>query len=155
MVDECPIVLDDDTDVDRQAYEDQFRQWLTVMRYPIPKFFNSPHRPDWLALRRLRFHMAKAVADRRWDYYRRIDRDSPTPTLILQEVIVKIRKGESSHDIDPKSFLGPVSADQLSGNAYKRSRGPRSPPRGGPPAPTYYGSSGSHTTCDRVTRHLA
>ena len=69
---------------------------------------------------------------------------------MLKEVVRKIQKGRTTHPVEPKSLLSPVSADQLSGHAYNRPRGPRSPPRAGLPAPTYFGPSGSHSTLPRT-----
>ena len=69
-VEECLIVLDIDTDAQRQKNEDQFHQWLSELGYPMPAFSTLSYRLDWLALRRLHFYMAKAVANQHWEAYR-------------------------------------------------------------------------------------
>ncbi|KAE8977810.1 hypothetical protein PF011_g23498 [Phytophthora fragariae] len=143
--DKCPVVLLVDTGFSRQRNETEFEGWLDHLGYPRPEFLNSPYRIDWLAQRRLRFRMAKMIADNTWPN-RFFDRHKPMPDVILEEVLQKIQKSWQSQPIDPKSVLGPVSVDQVRGHAQKRPRGRRSPPRGEPQAPTSYDYSGSPTT---------
>ncbi|GMG18273.1 unnamed protein product [Phytophthora fragariaefolia] len=64
--DKCPVVLWDDTGLTRQTNEREFEDWLRFLGYACPKFLASPYRIDWLAQRRLRFRMAKIVADGQW-----------------------------------------------------------------------------------------
>ncbi|KAE8893929.1 hypothetical protein PF003_g22078 [Phytophthora fragariae] len=143
--DKCPVVLLVDTGFSRQRNETEFEGWLDHLGYPRPEFLNSPYRIDWLAQRRLRFRMAKMIADNTWPN-RFFDRHKPMPGVILEEVLQKIQKSWQSQPIEPKSVLGPVSADQVRGHSQKRSRGRRSPPRGEPQAPTSFDYSGSHAT---------
>jgi hypothetical protein len=91
--DECPIVLRDDTALARQSNEREFKAWLTHLGYPVPELLESPYRLDWLAIRRLRFRMAKMKADGDWDRSRWDPRDSATPRDILEEVVSKVAKG--------------------------------------------------------------
>ncbi|KAE9273317.1 hypothetical protein PR003_g29943, partial [Phytophthora rubi] len=141
----CPVVLLVDTGFSRQRNETEFEGWLDHLGYPRPEFLNSPYRIDWLAQRRLRFRMAKMIADNTWPS-RFFDRHKPMPGVILEEVLQKIQKYWQSQPIEPKSVLGPVSADQVRGHSQKRPRGRRSPPRGEPQAPTSFDYSGSHAT---------
>ncbi|KAE9188609.1 hypothetical protein PF005_g19985 [Phytophthora fragariae] len=143
--DKCPVVLLVDTGFSRQRNETEFEGWLDHLGYPRPEFLNSPYRIDWLAQRRLRFRMAKMIADNTWPN-RFFDRHKPMPGVILEEVLQKIQKSWQSQPIEPKSVLGPVSADQVRGHSQKRPRGRRSPPRGEPQAPTSFDYSGSHAT---------
>ncbi|KAE9280898.1 hypothetical protein PR003_g27830 [Phytophthora rubi] len=143
--DKCPVVLLVDTGFSRQRNETELEGWLDHLGYPRPEFLNSPYRIDWLAQRRLRFRMAKMIADNTWPN-RFFDRHKPMPGVILEEVLQKIQKSWQSQPIEPKSVLGPVSADQVRGHAQKRPRGRRSPPRGEPQAPTSYDYSSSPTT---------
>ncbi|KAE9161447.1 hypothetical protein PF004_g30820 [Phytophthora fragariae] len=85
------------------------------------------------------------IADNTWPN-RFFDRHKPMPGVILEEVLQKIQKSWQSQPIEPKSVLGPVSADQVRGHSQKRPRGRRSPPRGEPQAPTSFDYSGSHAT---------
>uniref|UniRef100_H3GQN7 Uncharacterized protein n=2 Tax=Phytophthora ramorum TaxID=164328 RepID=H3GQN7_PHYRM len=135
--DECPVVLYDDTGLARQSYELEFTQWLRHLGYPMPEFPDSPYRLDWLAQRRLRFRMAKMVVNGQWRT-RSFDRNLPTPGVILEEVLQKVQKSWQSQPIEPRSVLGWVNADRLHGNAHKRPRGRRSPPRGGFQTPTCF-----------------
>ncbi|GMF57309.1 unnamed protein product [Phytophthora fragariaefolia] len=64
--DKCPVVLWDDTGLTRQSNEREFEDWLRFLGYACPEFLASPYRIDWLAQRRLRFRMAKMVADGQW-----------------------------------------------------------------------------------------
>ncbi|GMF61383.1 unnamed protein product [Phytophthora fragariaefolia] len=141
----CPVVLWDDTGLTRQTNEREFEDWLRFLGYTGPEFVASPYRIDWLAQRRLRFCMAKMIADDQWQS-RFFDRHMPTPPVILEEVIQKIQKSWQSHPIEPRSVLGRVSADQLRGPAQKRPRGRRSPPRGDSLAPMSYRYQGSRAT---------
>ncbi|KAE9258877.1 hypothetical protein PF001_g33213 [Phytophthora fragariae] len=50
------------------------------------------------------------IADNTWPN-RFFDRHKPMPGVILQEVLQKIQKSWQSQPIEPKSVLGPVSAD--------------------------------------------
>ncbi|KAE9272941.1 hypothetical protein PR003_g30051 [Phytophthora rubi] len=109
--DKCPVVLLVDTGLSRQRNETEFEGWLRHLGYPEPEFLNSPFRIDWLAQRRLRFRMAKMIADDTWSG-RFLGRHLPTPGVILDEVLQKIQKSWQSQPIEPKSVLGPVSADQ-------------------------------------------
>ncbi|KAE9000805.1 hypothetical protein PF011_g14019 [Phytophthora fragariae] len=143
--DKCPVVLLVDTGLSRQRNETEFEGWLHHLGYPEPEFLNSPFRIDWLAQRRLRFRMAKMIADDTWSG-RFLGRHLPTPGVILDEVLQKIQKSWKSQLIEPKSVLGPVSADQVRGHSQKSPRGRRSPPRGEPQAPTSFDYSGSHAT---------
>ncbi|KAE9292192.1 hypothetical protein PF008_g25135 [Phytophthora fragariae] len=143
--DKCPVVLLVDTGLTRQRNETEFEGWLHHLGYPQPEFLNSPIRIDWLAQRRLRFRMAKMIADDIWSN-RFFGRHKPMPGVILEEVLQKIQKSWQSQPIEPKSVLGPVSADQVRGHAQKRPQGRRSPPRGEPQAPTSFDYSGSHAT---------
>ena len=106
----------------------------------MPAFLNSPYRLDWLALRRLRFYTAKAIANQHWEAYRYFKHACTTPSAVLREVLSKIQRGRKTHTVEPKSLLAPISEGLLSFSAYKRPRGPRSPPQAVPPDPTYYGS---------------
>ncbi|KAE8960314.1 hypothetical protein PR001_g30421, partial [Phytophthora rubi] len=90
-------------------YEESGPTWTT--RTARPEFLNSPYRIDSLAQRRLRFRMAKMIADNTWPN-RFFDRHKPMPGVILEEVLQKIQKSWQSQPIEPKSVLGPVSADQ-------------------------------------------
>ncbi|KAE8883066.1 hypothetical protein PF002_g29333 [Phytophthora fragariae] len=135
--DKCPVVFLVDTGFSRQRNETEFEGWLDHLGYPRPEFLNSPYRIDWLAQPRHRFRMAKIVSDNTWPN-RFFDRHKPMPGVILEEVLQKIQKSRHSQPIEPKSVLGPVSADQVRGHAQKRPRGRRSPPRGEPQAPTSY-----------------
>jgi hypothetical protein len=135
--DECPIVLRDDTALARQSNEREFKAWLTHLGYPVPELLESPYRLDWLAIRRLRFRMAKMKADGDWDRSRWDPRDSATPRDILEEVVSKVAKGRQSQPVEPMSVLGPVSADRLRGSGQKRPRCRRSPPRGDDRLPRY------------------
>ncbi|KAE8883982.1 hypothetical protein PF003_g32060 [Phytophthora fragariae] len=85
------------------------------------------------------------IADNTWPN-RFFDRHKPMPGVILEEVRLKIQKSWQSQPIEPKSVLGPVSADQVRGHSQKRPRGRRSPPRGEPQSPTSFDYSGSHAT---------
>jgi hypothetical protein len=85
--DECPIVLSTDTALARESNEVQFEQWLRHLGYPIPELLRSPHRLDWLVLRRLRFRMAKMKADGDWDSHWCDPRYAPMPHDILEEVV--------------------------------------------------------------------
>ncbi|KAE8875778.1 hypothetical protein PF003_g40120 [Phytophthora fragariae] len=143
--DKCPVVLLVDTGFSRQRNETEFEGWLDHLGYPRAEFLNSPYRIDWLAQRRLRFRMAKMIADNTWPN-RFFDRHKPIPGVILEEVLQKIQKSWQSQPIEPKSVIGPVSADQVRGHSQKRPRGRRSPPRGEPQAPTSFDYSGSHAT---------
>ncbi|KAE9027815.1 hypothetical protein PR002_g10562 [Phytophthora rubi] len=143
--DKCPVVLLSDSGLARQRNETEFEAWLHHFGYPEPEFLKSPFRIDWLAQRRLRFRMAKMIADDTWSN-RFFDRHKSMPGVILEEVLQKIQKSWQSQPIEPKSVLGPVSADQVRGHAQKRPRGWRSPPRGEPEAPTSYDYSGSPAT---------
>ncbi|KAE9262494.1 hypothetical protein PR003_g33520 [Phytophthora rubi] len=109
--DKCPVVLLVDTGLSRQRNETEFEGWLHHLGYPEPEFLNSPFRIDWLTQRRLRFRMAKMIADNTWPN-RFFDRHKPMPGVILEEVLQKIQKSWQSQPIEPKSVLGPVSADQ-------------------------------------------
>ncbi|GMF45675.1 unnamed protein product [Phytophthora fragariaefolia] len=110
--DKCPVELWDDTGLTRQTNEREFEDWLRFLGYACPEFLASPYRIDWLAQRRLRFRMAKMVADGQWQS-RYFDRHMPTPPVILEEVIQKIQT--QSQPIEPRSILSRVSADQLRG----------------------------------------
>ncbi|KAE9172353.1 hypothetical protein PF005_g23797 [Phytophthora fragariae] len=143
--DKCPVVLLSDSGLARQRNETEFEEWLHHLGYPEPEFLNSPFRIDWLVQRRLRFRMAKMIADDTWSV-RYFDRHKLMPGVILEEVLQKIQKSWQSQPIEPKSVLGSVSADQVRGYAQKRPRGRRSPPRCEPQAPTSYDYSGSHAT---------
>ncbi|KAE9171156.1 hypothetical protein PF002_g29901 [Phytophthora fragariae] len=143
--DKCPVVLLVGTGFSRQRNETEFEGWLDHLGYPRPEFLNSPYPIDWLAQRRLRFRMAKMIADNTWPN-RFFDRHKPMPGVILEEVRLKIQKSWQSQPIEPKSVLGPVSADQVRGHSQKRPRGRRSPPRGEPQSPTSFDYSGSHAT---------
>ncbi|KAE8990664.1 hypothetical protein PF005_g9811 [Phytophthora fragariae] len=143
--DKCPVVLLVDTGLTRQRNETEFEGWLHHLGYPEPEFLKSPFRIDWLAQRRLRFRMTKMIADDT-SSNRFFDRHKHMPGVILEEVLQKIQKSWQSQLIEPKSVLGPVSADQVRGHAQKRPRGRRSPPRGEPQAPTSYGYSSSPAT---------
>ncbi|KAE8978778.1 hypothetical protein PR001_g24748 [Phytophthora rubi] len=143
--DKCPVVLLSDSSLARQRNETEFEEWLHHLGYPEPEFLNSPFRIDWLVQRRLRFRMAKMIADDTWSG-RYLGRHKPMPGVILEEVLQKIQKSWQSLPMEPKSVLGSVSADQVRGHAQKRPRGRRSPPRGEPQAPTSYDYSGSHAT---------
>ncbi|KAE9332565.1 hypothetical protein PF008_g14892 [Phytophthora fragariae] len=154
--DKCPVVLLSDSGLARQRNETEFKAWLDRLGYPEPAFLDSPYRIDWLAQRRLRFRMAKMIADDTWSG-RFLDCHLPTPGVILDEVLQKIQKSWQSQPIEPKSVLGSVSADQVRGHFQKRPRGRRSPHRGEPQAPTSFDYSGSHATSpgtvtDRYTR---
>ncbi|KAE9322863.1 hypothetical protein PR003_g17117 [Phytophthora rubi] len=140
--DKCPVVLLVDTGFSRQRNEIEFEGWLDHLGYPRPEFLNSPYRIDWLAQRRLRFRVAKMIADNTWPN-RLFDRHTPMPGVILEEVLQKIQQ---SQPIEPKSVIGPVSADQVRGHAQKRPRGRRSPPRGEHQAPMSYDYSGRPAT---------
>ncbi|KAE8998884.1 hypothetical protein PF010_g11937 [Phytophthora fragariae] len=140
--DKCPVVLLVDTGFSRQRNETEFEGWLHHLGYPEPEFLKSPFRIDWLAQRRLRFSMAKIIADSTWQN-RFFDRHNGD---ILEEMLQKIQKSWQSQPIKPKSVLGPVSADQVRVHAQKRPRGRRSPLRGEPQAPTSYDYSGSPAT---------
>ncbi|KAE8986800.1 hypothetical protein PR003_g9074 [Phytophthora rubi] len=89
--DKCPVVLRMDTGFSRQRNETEFELWLDRLGYPMPEFLNSPYRIDWLAQRRLRFRMAKMIADNTWPN-RFFDRHKPMPGVILEEVLQKIQK---------------------------------------------------------------
>ncbi|KAE9112002.1 hypothetical protein PF010_g10607 [Phytophthora fragariae] len=143
--DKCPVVLMVDTGLTRQRNETELEGWLHHLGYSEPEYLNSPFRIDWLAQRRLRFRMAKMIADDTWSN-RFFDRHMPMPGLILEEGCQKIQKSWQSQPIEPRSVLGPVSADQVRGHAQNRPRGRRSPPRGEPQAPTSFDYSGSHAT---------
>ncbi|KAE9012753.1 hypothetical protein PF005_g13849 [Phytophthora fragariae] len=143
--DKCPVVLLSDSGLARQRNETEFEAWLHQLGYPEPEVLKSPFRIYWLAQRRLRFRMAKMIADDTWSN-RFFDRHKPMPVVILEEVLQKIQKAWQSQPIEPKSVLGPVSADQVHEHAQKRPRGRRSPPRGEPQAPTSYDYSGSPAT---------
>ncbi|KAE8907383.1 hypothetical protein PF005_g14741 [Phytophthora fragariae] len=154
--DKCPVVLLVDTGLTRQRNETEFEGWLHHLGYPEPEFLSSPFRIDWLVLRRLRFRMAKMIADDTWSN-RFSDRHKPMPGVILEEVLHKIQMSWQSQPIEPNSVLGPVSADQARGHSQKRPRGRRSPPRVKLQAPTSYDYSGSPATLpgtgtDRYTR---
>ncbi|KAE8958337.1 hypothetical protein PR001_g31086, partial [Phytophthora rubi] len=125
--DKCPVVLLLDSGLARQRNETEFEAWLHHLGYPEPEFLKSPFRIDGLAQRRRRFRMAKMVADNTWPN-RFFDSHKPMPGVILEEVLQKIQKSWQSQPIEPKSVLGPVSADQVRGHAQKRPRGRRSPP---------------------------
>ncbi|KAE8982859.1 hypothetical protein PR001_g23606 [Phytophthora rubi] len=146
--DKCPVVLLVDTGLTRQRNETEFEGWLHHLSYPEPEFLNSPFRIDWLAQRRLRFRMAKMIADDTWSN-RFFDRHMPTPGVILEEVCQKIQKSWQSQPIEPRSVLGPVSADQVRGHSQKR------PPRGEPQAPTSFDYSGSHATSPEAAEPAA
>ncbi|KAE8989534.1 hypothetical protein PR002_g21414 [Phytophthora rubi] len=148
--DKCPVVLLVDTGFSRQRNETEFEGWLDHLGYPRPEFLNSPYRIDWLAQRRLRFRMAKMIADNTWPN-QFFDRNKPMPGVILEEVLQKIQKSWQSQPIEPKRVLGPVRADQVRGHAQKRPRGRRSPLRGEPQAPTSYDYSGSPSTGTAAT----
>ncbi|GMF43219.1 unnamed protein product [Phytophthora fragariaefolia] len=143
--DKCPVVLWDDTGLTRQTNEREFEAWLRFLGYVCPEFLASPYRIDGLAQWRLRFRMAKMVADGQW-HSRYFDRHMPTSPVILEEVIQKIQKSWQSQPIGPRSVLGRVSADQLRGPAQKWPRGRRSPPRGDSLAPITYRYQGSRAT---------
>ncbi|KAE9010291.1 hypothetical protein PF005_g11887 [Phytophthora fragariae] len=143
--DKCPVVLMVDTGLTRQRNETELEGWLHHLGYSEPEYLNSPFRIDWLAQRRLRFRMAKMIADDTWSN-RFFDRHMPMPGVILEEGCQKIQKSWQSQPIEPRSVLGPVSADQVRGHAQNRPRGRRSPPRGEPQAPTSFDYSGSHAT---------
>ncbi|KAE9253246.1 hypothetical protein PF004_g1584 [Phytophthora fragariae] len=154
--DKCPVVLLSDSGLARRRNETGFEAWLHHLGYPEPEFLKSPFRIDWLAQRRLRFRMAKMIADDTWSH-RFFDRHKPMPCVSLEEVLQKIQKSWQSQPIEPKSVRGPVSADQVRGRAPKRPRGRRRPPRGKPQAPTSFDYSGSPATlpgtgADRYTR---
>ncbi|GMF31576.1 unnamed protein product [Phytophthora fragariaefolia] len=123
----------------------EFEGWWHHLGYPEPEFLNSPFWIDWLAQRRLRFRMAKMIADDTWTG-RFLVRHKPMPGVILEEVLQKIQKSWQSQPIEPRSVLGPVSADQVRGRSQKRPRGRRSPLRGEPQAPMSFDYSGSHAT---------
>ncbi|KAE9148619.1 hypothetical protein PF006_g6809 [Phytophthora fragariae] len=89
--DKCPVVLLVDTGFSRQRNETEFEGWLDHLGYPKPESLNSPYRIDWLAQRRLRFRMAKMIADNTWPN-RFFDRHKPMPGVILEEVLQKIQK---------------------------------------------------------------
>ncbi|KAE9169243.1 hypothetical protein PF004_g28243 [Phytophthora fragariae] len=89
--DKCPVVLLVDTGFSRQRNETEFEGWLDHLGYPRPEFLNSPYRIDWLDQRRLRFRMAKMIADNTWPN-RFFDRHKPMPGVILEEVLQKIQK---------------------------------------------------------------
>ncbi|KAE8983546.1 hypothetical protein PF011_g21137 [Phytophthora fragariae] len=74
--DMCLVVLLVDTGLTRQRNETEFEEWLHHLGYPEPECLNSPFRIDWLAQRRLRFRMAKTIADDNWSN-RFFDRKSP------------------------------------------------------------------------------
>ncbi|KAE8978967.1 hypothetical protein PR001_g24691, partial [Phytophthora rubi] len=57
------VVLLSDTGLARQRNETEFEEWLHHLGYPEPEILNSPFRIDWLVQRRLRFRMAKMIAD--------------------------------------------------------------------------------------------
>ncbi|KAE8902690.1 hypothetical protein PF001_g7343 [Phytophthora fragariae] len=84
--DKCPVVLLVDTGLSRQRNETEFEGWLHHLGYPEPEFLNSPFWIDWLAQRRLRFRMAKMIADDTWSG-RFLDRHLPTPGVILDDVL--------------------------------------------------------------------
>ncbi|GMF55104.1 unnamed protein product [Phytophthora fragariaefolia] len=88
--DKCPVVLWDDTGLTRQTNEREFEDWLRSLGYACPEFLASPYRIDRLAQRRLRFRMAKMIADGQWQS-RYFDRHMPTPPDILEEVIQRFR----------------------------------------------------------------
>ncbi|GMF41710.1 unnamed protein product [Phytophthora fragariaefolia] len=143
--DKCPVVLWDDTGLTRQTNEREFEDWLRFLGYACPEFLASPYRIDWLDQRRLRFRMAKMVADGQWQS-RFFDRHMPTPPVILEEVIQKIQKSWQSQPIESRGVRSRVGADQLRGPAPKRPRGRHSPPRGDSLAPMSYRYQGSHAT---------
>ncbi|GMF23851.1 unnamed protein product [Phytophthora fragariaefolia] len=143
--DKCTVVLWHDTELTRQTNEREFEDWLRFLGYACPEFLASPYRIAWLAQRRLRFRMAKMVADGQWQS-RFFDRHLPTPPVILEEVIQKIQKSWQSQPIEPRSVLGCVSADQLRGTTQKRRRGRRSPPQGDSLAPMSYRYQSSRAT---------
>ncbi|GMF57315.1 unnamed protein product [Phytophthora fragariaefolia] len=143
--DKCPVVLLSDSRLARQLGETEFEGWLHHLGYPEPEFLNSPFRIDWLAQRRLRFRMAKMIADDTWTG-RFLERHKPMPGVIVEEVLQKIQKSWQSQPIEPRSVLGPVSTNQLRGRSQKRPRGRRGPLRGEPEAPTSFDYSGSHAT---------
>ncbi|KAE8881778.1 hypothetical protein PF007_g22406 [Phytophthora fragariae] len=89
--DKCPVVLLVDTGFSRQRNETEFEGWLDHLGYPRPEFLNSPYRINWLAQRRLRFRMAKMIANNTWPN-RFFDRHKPMPGVILEEVLQKIQK---------------------------------------------------------------
>ncbi|KAE8965363.1 hypothetical protein PR001_g28755 [Phytophthora rubi] len=103
--DKCPVVLLSDGGLARQRIETEFEAWLRHLGYPEPEFLKSPFRIDWLAQRRLRFRMAKMIADDTWSN-RFFDRHKPMPGVILEEVLQKIHKSWQSQPIEPKSALG-------------------------------------------------
>ncbi|GMF42266.1 unnamed protein product [Phytophthora fragariaefolia] len=74
----CPVVLWDDTGLTRQTNEREFEDWLRFLGYACPEFLASLYRIDWLAQRRVRFRMAKMVADGQWQS-RFFDRHMPPP----------------------------------------------------------------------------
>ncbi|GMF51677.1 unnamed protein product [Phytophthora fragariaefolia] len=139
--DKCPVVLWDDTVLTRQTNEREFEDRLRLLGYACPEFLASPYRIDWLVQRRLRFRMAKMIADDQWQS-RFFDRHMPTPPVIIEEVIQKIQKSWQSQPIEPRIALGRVNADQLRGPAQKQPRGRRSPPRGDSLAPMSYPNQG-------------
>ncbi|GMF51334.1 unnamed protein product [Phytophthora fragariaefolia] len=89
--------------------------------------------------------MTKMTANDTWTD-RFLERHKPMPGVILEEVLHKIQKSWQSQPIEPRSVLGPVSADQVRGRFQKRPRGRRSPLRGERQAPTSFDYSGSHAT---------
>ncbi|KAE8879782.1 hypothetical protein PF005_g16400 [Phytophthora fragariae] len=103
--DKCPVVLLSDSGLARQRIETEFEAWLRHLGYPEPEFLKSPFRIDWLAQRRLRFRMAKMIADDTWSN-RFFDRHKPIPCVILEEVLQKRHKSWQSQPIEPKSALG-------------------------------------------------
>ncbi|KAE9079718.1 hypothetical protein PF010_g22648 [Phytophthora fragariae] len=154
--DKCPVVLLSDTGLARQRNETEFEAWLHHLGYPEPEFLNSPFRIDWLVQRRLRFRIAKMIADDTWSG-RYLDRHKPMPGVTLDEVLQNIQKSWQSQPIEPTSVLGPVSADQVRGHSEKSPQGRHSPPRGEPQVLTSFDYSGSNATSsgtgtDRYTR---
>ncbi|GMF31588.1 unnamed protein product [Phytophthora fragariaefolia] len=74
--DKCPLVLWDDTGLTRQTNEREFEDCHQSLGYACLEFLASPYRIDWLAQRRLRFCMAKTIADDKWQS-RFFDRHMP------------------------------------------------------------------------------
>ncbi|GMF52892.1 unnamed protein product [Phytophthora fragariaefolia] len=120
-----------------------FEGWLHHLGNP--EFSNPPFRIDWLAQCRLRFRMAKMIADDTWAG-RFLERHKRMPGVILEEVFEKIQKSWQSQPTEPRRVLGSVSADQVRGRSQKRPRCRRRPRRGEPQAPTSFDYSGSHAT---------
>jgi hypothetical protein len=121
----------------RETNEVQFEGWLQHLGYSMPELLRSPHRLDLPVLRQLRFRMAKMKADGDWDSHWCDPRYAPTPRETLEEVESKVAKGRQSQPVEPKSVVGPVSADRLHWSASKRPRYRRSPPRGDDFPPRY------------------